>query len=1053
MKKPFYETNSCKLPLCLSLFILALLFCVQTHAKIPSQLSTPAPHQSSSNQAPADSLKAKTISGTVRDKSTGETLPGVYIIIQQGNKKIGGTTTDAKGKFHLRIPGGADALAVSFIGYKSKLIIMKDDIKFNIGLESEVQKVEDVVVTGIFNKPKESFTGAVTFISKEDLQEFRSANVLTTIANVDPAFVIADGNEFGSNPNRMPEITIRGSSSVPLNVSDVQNNERANLNTPLFILDGFEITLQRMLDLEQEEIESVTILKDASSTALYGSRGANGVVVLTSVKPKEGKLRLSVSGGLNLEIPDLSSYNMLNASEKLALEKEVGLYQSDAEDAINRMEENRRLENEYNEKLQSILEGTDTYWLSQPLRIGTGTNARASISGGNTGFRYSLSGSINQIKGVMIGSDRTNFNGSANITYQLNEFSLTNTITTGINSSTESPYGYFSDYVTMNPYWRPNDENGDPIKKYNHEIGLAVLNPLYVAQLSGYDENGYTNIRNTTSVRWKPNNHFEFQLRGGISTNMKESNKFKPAQHPDYEFEGDAKKKGEYNFSTGKNNAWDIAFTGNYGTVIDKHRISAGLDFNLREGTSYNFMFDMMGYTHERLNFLSMAAAYKGDSPKGGESKGRAVGATFDLNYNYNNTAYISGSYRLDGASSFGKHNRFKPFYSIGAGITVSQLRFFADNIHFVNTFRIRYNYGVTGALQFNSPYQALSVYNYNPTFKYDGDLGAQLAGLANDKLTWQMDYSHNLGADLGFFNNKLSVGINFYRKITRGLTARVPLPLTNGFEAYTSNKGDVLNEGYDLSLSYTIIQNRSQQFRWSVRAGVANNRNELLKLSEEMKRMSAKAEDSEREDPNYLYQEGESMDALYVIPSLGIDPATGQEIFIDIYGNPTYDRKRAKRRNYGLMKPKITSNFSTSISYKGFRATASFAIRYGGQIYNSTLMNRVEGANITQNVDRRVKDLRWRKPGDYAAFLGLKEKYEGRQTSRFVQDDNSLAFKSLNIGYTLPKKWLKKIGVIKSLSCNASINDIFYLSTVKRERGTQYPYAIAPRFRLSMTL
>ncbi len=987
------------------------------------------------------------ITGLVTNKE-GESMPGVNVYTKDGSS---GTITNSDGKFKLHISNDSKMLVLSFIGMKTKEVSIGKTTYFTIVLEEEVATLDDVIVTGVFVKPKESFTGAVTFITKEEMGEFKTNNLLTTISNIDPAFNIAENNEFGSDPNKLPEITIRGSSSLPLNMEDVQKNERVNLNTPLFILDGFEISLERMMDLDQEEIESVTILKDASSTALYGSRGANGVVVLTSVKPKDGKLRVSVSGGANLEIPDLRSYNLLNAREKLELERLSGLYTTDK--GLSRQ---RELDIAYNNKLKAVEEGVDTYWLSKPLQTGVGSNARLSVSGGNQAFRYSISGSLNQIVGVMKGSYRNNFNGSANISYDMNKVMFVNVVSTGINTSQESEYGSFSTYTTLNPYWELYDRYDKPIKKFN-DILLThpINNPVYIGEIGGYNRNGYNSIRNTTSIKWRPNQNFEFNLRAGISTQVKESHAYTPASHPQFADMKDympQEEKGEYLFGTGRSTNWDISLTGNYAKVINKNRFFVGFDYNMRENQSVNYNFGVQGFTHEKLDFISMGAQYKDNSLRGSEAKGRSVGFTGTLNYSFDNIVYVDGSYRLDGASSFGAGSRFKPFYSVGLGWTLSRMNFFRENISFISNMRFRYNYGVTGTLQFSSPYEAMEVYGYASSWKYNGELAALLQGLANENLTWQMDYAHNLGLDLAVLDNRLSFTLNFYRKKTKGLTANIPLPLTNGFPNYTSNKGDVLNEGYDASVAYTILNDRARRIRWSVRASVANNRNELLKLSDEMKKASANAEKAGRDDPNYLYREGESMDALYVIPSLGIDPATGREIFIDVNGNPTYNWNHAKRRNYGLLKPKIDGRFSTTVSYKELSVTASFRVRYGGQAYNSTLMKKVEGADLTGNVDRRVLDQRWQNPGDNSSYIGLDAKYIGKQSSRFVQDDNSLQLSSLNINYRLPTKWLKAKTVLKSMSMTASIGDLFYISTVKRERGTAYPHSIKPRFTVSMT-
>ena len=304
-----------------------------------------------------DTLKKITVTGTVKD-SDGMTLPGVTI---QVKGTMLGFTTNLEGKFNFDLPKRDSLVLIfSYVGFQKQEVRVRDNNKpMNITLKNDLAEIDEVVVTGIFNKPKESFTGAVTHITKEDIMNYGNRNLLQTLNNIDPAFVIRENNTYGSNPNILPEIQIRGISGLP-DITNLQSYARAELNQPLFVLDGFEVTLERVMDLNPSDVESVTILKDASSTALYGSRGANGVVVITSTKPRQGKLRVSVSAGLNVEIPDLSSYNLLNAEEKLDLEVRAGLYNSAA-----RMEL-------YRQNVRAIAEGEDTYWISKPLRTGIG---------------------------------------------------------------------------------------------------------------------------------------------------------------------------------------------------------------------------------------------------------------------------------------------------------------------------------------------------------------------------------------------------------------------------------------------------------------------------------------------------------------------------------------------------------------------------------------------------------------------------------------------------------------------------------------------------------
>lgn len=267
--------------------------------------------------------KSVRIKGWVHDKGK-QPLPGVTV------RMVGislGTATNAQGWFAIDLPETKGELEFSFVGYKKQKIAFTEKTDtLRIVMEEDFQQVEEVVVTGIFNKPKESFTGAVTAVTKEDLKMHYSRNLLQTLANIDPSLRIVQNNEMGSDPNTLPEIRLRGSSTM-LDVVDLKNGTaRPEANQPLFIMDGFEVDLERVNDLNENEIESITILKDASATSVYGSRGANGVIVITTNRFQAGALRVSYEGRVNIEIPDLSTYdNLMNAGEKFEVEKKYGV--------------------------------------------------------------------------------------------------------------------------------------------------------------------------------------------------------------------------------------------------------------------------------------------------------------------------------------------------------------------------------------------------------------------------------------------------------------------------------------------------------------------------------------------------------------------------------------------------------------------------------------------------------------------------------------------------------------------------------------------------------
>ena len=274
--------------------------------------------------AEAESEKMKIV-GKVNDRS-GNSLPGVTVLLKGTTL---GVVTDADGKFQIDIPETEPVVLVfSFVGMKKQEVVYRGEKELTVVLEEDVAEMDEVVVTGIFTKARESYTGAVTTITSKELKKFGNRSVISQIRNIDPSFNILENNLTGSDPNQLPDIQMRGSTSLEVGVKDLQTDMESSSasNLPLFIMDGFEISLQKVMDMDENLIESITLLKDASATAMYGSRGANGVVVITTSQPEPGKIRITYKGSVNIEAPDFTSYNLLNAREKLAYEKAAGIY-------------------------------------------------------------------------------------------------------------------------------------------------------------------------------------------------------------------------------------------------------------------------------------------------------------------------------------------------------------------------------------------------------------------------------------------------------------------------------------------------------------------------------------------------------------------------------------------------------------------------------------------------------------------------------------------------------------------------------------------------------
>lgn len=352
------------------------------------------------------------VKGLVTDTKK-QPLPGVTVMIK-GTAL--GAVTGANGQFLFAFPALDNVtLVFSFVGMKTKEIPYKGEKELNVVLEDEVTQMDEVVVTGIFNKAKESYTGAVKQITSKELKAVGNRNILSSIRNLDPSFFIADNIDIGSDPNKLPDITMRGSGSMTVDVKDLQTDSKtlSSANQPLFIMDGFEITLERMMDLDDNQIETITLLKDASATAMYGTRGANGVVVITTKRPEPGRLQLTYRGGVNIEAPDFTSYNLLDAREKLEYEKLAGVY------SIGNVEFDQKMKDLYNKRMLDVARGVNTYWLKYPVRTGVGHRHSLRLEGGDEAFRYAAGLSYNHVAGTMKGSDRTTINGNVFLSYKV----------------------------------------------------------------------------------------------------------------------------------------------------------------------------------------------------------------------------------------------------------------------------------------------------------------------------------------------------------------------------------------------------------------------------------------------------------------------------------------------------------------------------------------------------------------------------------------------------------------------------------------------------------
>lgn len=988
------------------------------------------------------------ISGTILDNFR-EPVVGAVVFMRGGSNSA---EADIDGKFELiaKRPGEVEVSYIGFKPYRFKVTKSMSDLV--IKLEPD-NTLDDVVVTGIFNKNKETFTGAVTSISEKELKIFKGQNVIQTLKNIDPVINIAVNNLAGSDPNTLPEMSIRGTASLGSSLEEIEMGAQAALNTPLIIMDGFEISLEKLMDYNDEDIASMNILKDASATAIYGSRGANGVIVITTKAPEAGRIKVYFRAGLNLEMPDLTSYNLMNAKEKLQLEWENGVY-----DYKYDMPTDVLFKELYHENLKNVNRGVDTYWIGQPVRVGVGQRYNLNLTGGNTTFRWRTSIGYNNISGAMKGSDRNNFSGTINLSYTHKKLIFNNQTSITMNKAVNSKYGNFASYAQMNPYWPIYDDEGELIKSYvlpGVGITSEVGNPLYNATLNTYNNSNYTQIVNNLSVEYNILEGLRLRGQFGISKTFNKSDAFYPAEHTMFDSYdvSDAMKKGSYTYGTGESFSLNGNLTLSYSrTFAHKHTVYFGGDFYISENNGYSYSFNAIGFPNSNLDFIGSSLGYKeGSRPSSSESRNRALGYTANVNYSYDNRYFVDGSFRADGSSLFGGNNRYAPFWSAGLGWNIHREKFMA-NQKFISNMKLRGSFGESGSQNFSS-YQALSTYAYYTDQRYGVWNGAYLMGHGNPNLKWQKVFQWNIGLDLSVLDGRVSAAVDVYNKNTRDLLSRRDLQASTGFSSYTENIGEISNKGVEGMLSVYLIRNLEKRLIWTLTGRIAYNKNTIVKLSEALKEDTRKAL-SENIELGTLLFEGDPTNAIYAVRSLGIDPSTGKELYLTKDGEITETWKSSDRVFLGSYDPKYRGNISSLFQWRGLSLNLAFGYHFGGHQYNSTLLSKVEiNRNMISagNVDRRVYADRWQKPGDVKFFKKIDDK-STKATSRFVMKDNVFEFQNISLQYTFDGPKFKEKTKMQSLIVGFNMSDILYLSTIRLERGTGYPYARHASLSLSVT-
>ncbi|MHA4893531.1 SusC/RagA family TonB-linked outer membrane protein [Pedobacter sp. PWIIR3] len=998
-----------------------------------------------SPQIPVSSMRQNTLTGIVRHAQTREAMTGVTVKLKGTDS---GTQTDEKGRYRLIIPTttSKQVIVFSYVGMKTLELNYQKQETLDVELEPDEQAIGEIVVTGIYQRNREVYTGSSAVFKGKDLLVVGNQNILQSLKTLDPSFAVVENNTFGSDPNRIPDVEIRGKSSV-IGLTD---QFASNPNQPLFILDGFETTLRIIADLSMNRVESITLLKDASATAIYGSKAANGVVVVETKRPSAGELRINYTMDGTVGFADLTDYNLMNAQEKLQFELLSGFYGRLDDNGHIILGPNPQLEMVYNNRLKDVARGVNTYWPNEPLRTAFTQRHTLFAEGGDANLRYSTSFNYGLTNGVMDGSDRQATNGNIRLLYRKGKISVNNSLSIdNVNANHESTP--FSKFSRANPYYTKYDDLGDvrkvleDFKPYGNNSLTPIYSPLYDQTNLNIDQEKSLGFTNNFELEWRILESLRARGRFGLRSTTSNNVVFRSPF--DVEFEGvDVLRKGTYDEQNGKNTNYDGDFSLTFGKVFqEKHTVNAVAGMRMEQATSKTSTFGVSGFIDDEFSNPNFALGYVAGQKAGyQEAKRRTASFFTNVGYAFDQRFLLDATLRSDGSSVYGSDRQFSVIWSLGLGWNIHKERFIQDgNFGWIEQLRLRGSIGNPGNQNFDD-YISTRIYRYNNENRNPFGTSTIISNMGNRNLQWQTTLDRNIGLDLTTLDTRLRITADYFNKDTDPLLVFISLPSSVGAGQVAQNIGGQVTKGFTLSSDYAFIKHEA--FNWHVNLNLRRLRAKYHDMGSQLSNFN----ETNKSRNLVRYYDGGSPSDLWAVRSVGIDPATGREIFLNKNGEQTFVHNYQDEVIVGNSDPDVEGVIGTNLYYKGFTASLNLRYRVGGQAFMQTLYDKVENISIqgvTLNQDRRALYDRWKKPGDNANFKAISTTDITPMSSRFVADNNMLVGEAFSIGYeNSTASWLRTVRA-SSITLRAYMNDIFHLSTIKNERGIDYPFARSVSF------
>lgn len=977
--------------------------------------------------------------GNVKDVH-GETLIGVNVV-QKGTSN--GTVTDLDGNFIIRVPAGA-TLVFSYIGYEKQEKIWDGKSRMNITLKEDVAMLDDVVVIGAYGtvQKRTDMVGSAFQVNSDRIETLQVGRVDNLLEGIVPGLQVMPNSDDASSTKQRMNLRVRGKGSMsasnePLWIVDgtrIFSGDRTNM------VPGMSTSISPLSYLSADDIESITILKDATETSIYGADGANGVILVTTKGGAVGKTKVGLSLQTGIaQINQSAKFKVLNGSDYLMLAKESYL------NSGRSMETFPFQDNDLNS-----YSSTDTDWSEIFYDTGYQTNAFLSLSGGKEGVSYYLSGGYFNSQSTVIGNTQERYSIRGNLEIEMSQ-KMDFSLIYAASYNTNDIFIPGNDYYKFLPIYTPYNPDGT-FRLFNKSLaGLDPNgNPVWQTSrfLNSVAEREENDNRQKAAVS-NVNALLEYDIVEGLTSTTQFGIDYQGLNEDRYSartnWSGMSTTEGGIGYAN-RNNSTFMTWTAierlNYNRTFGRHRVGGLLGFEASSKDIRTMGASGSGFINDKIKEVSYAVDRNGSSSR---STSRSLSYFLQGTYSYDQRYYFTVNARRDGNSGFGSDSQWGNFASAGASWNIHNEDFFQSDL--VNVLKVKVSYGSNGNSRIGSQ-EALGLYSYGESHNYMGELGGSMSGSPNKKLSWETAYITNFGVRIKMFD-RADLELEAYNKRTVNLLSNLDVSRTTGDTRSYRNSGEIINQGIEATLNVELLNNRDAN--WWAELNASHNRNKLIKLYNGIEKVMG----------NYIWREGYDLNTYYIIRWAGVDPRDGAPLWYDSEGNLTRTYNDQNRVPWKSSSPLLTGGISSKFTYKNYSVRALLTYVLGGYAFSTFGRNVMsDGLNIMSE-NQSVNQLdRWQKPGDVALspkpIWGTSTR-SVMSSTRHIYKTTHMKFKNVALSYALPEKVVKPLGIA---SCNLHLiaDNLFVWTPYDKKDRNSYKqsmsgYPIETSFSLGVDL